>query len=432
MEGYHHGQQSEAWIESMLAGTVVSEDERSHQVSDEGDHQMEHALQMSRQVQYGIPTLAAIPVDANFDHQMENALQMSRQDQDGIPTLAEIPAVNTNFDPPGLQMSRQDEYGIPTLAAIPVDANFVDPVVSTRPPEVSETDSQDDRIQQGLCPNCGTQLFKQKKGRPILGRFLAQKKGKSRAKPLTIDGVVNRGQCLQCLGSASNYTPTSPHSRANVTGQAAIADLEPEATATEAILEAPRSSAVYHGPYNEYGQFHGGPAEFTWSNGDRYVGTFWNGQRHGTECSLFFADGSEYIGTFEHNHLHGPGTRRFADGSVYSGDYHRGKRHGNGKYYYANGDLAVGDWSEDYLVHGKYHYANGQVYEGRFVSGLRHGRGKYTWTNGQSEVHRYENDVRAGDYGVRWNPKRTKAWKLQGKKVTKVSMDEAVVLATAL
>jgi hypothetical protein len=385
MEVCHHGSQSEACIQSMHVGNEVLEDEISHHVSDEGDHQME-TLRMSMQHVNGIPTLAVIPDEA-------------------------------------LQMPIQDEYGIPTFAVIPVDDNFIDPVVSTIPPQVRETDSQDDRVKEGLCPNCGTQLYQKKKERPMLKRFLAQER-KSRGKPLTIAGVVNRGQCLHCLGTTSTYTPISQ--------QATIADLEPVGIATEAILDTPRSSAVYHGPYNENGQFHGGPAELTWSNGDRYIGTFWNGQRHGTECSLFFADGSEYVGSFQHDQLHGIGTRRFADGSVYSGGYSRGKRSGNGKYYYANGDLAVGKWSDEYMVIGKYHYANGQVYEGHFLNGLRHGRGKYTWTSGQSEVHRYANDVRAGEYGVRWNPKRTKAWKLQGKKVIKVSLGESADLVMAL
>jgi hypothetical protein len=344
-----------------------------------------------------------------------------------------------------LEVSMQDEYRIPTLAVVPVDDNFFDPAVSTMPPQVpvGDTDSQDDRIQQGLCPNCGTQLFKQKKGRPILRRLLVPKQRKSRAKPLTIAGVVNRGQCLHCMGSGAgggSTTGTYHHATATCTGQAATladADLDSigtaaTATATEAVLDIPRSAAVYHGPYNEYGQFHGGPAEFTWDNGDRYIGTFWNGQRDGTECSLFFADASEYVGCFEHDQFHGIGTRRFPDGSVYSGDYCRGKRSGNGRYYYANGDLAVGTWSDDYMVYGKYHYANGQVYEGHFEGGIRHGRGKYTWTNGQSEVFRYANDVRASDYGVRWNRKHTKAWKVQGKKATKVSLDEAVDLVKVL
>jgi hypothetical protein len=372
MEVYNlHGPQNEACIQSMYVGNAVSEDEISHPVSDEG-HPME--------------------VDA-------------------------------------LQISRQEEYGIPTLAVIPVDDNFVDPIVSTMPPQVRETDSQDDRIKRGMCPICGTQLFKQKKGRPILRRLRIQKR-KSRPKPLTIAGVVTRGQCLHCLGSASNtYTPLSQHA----TGQATVAELEPVGPSAEAILgSTPRTTAVYHGPYNVHGLFHGGPAELTWSNGDRYIGTFWNGQRDGTECSLFFADGSEYVGSFQNDQLHGIGTRRFPDGSVYSGDYNRGKRSGNGKYYYANGDLAVGKWSDDFMVMGKYHYANGQVYEGHYKNGLKHGRGKYTWTSGQSEVHRYANDVRAGEYGVRWNPKHTKAWKLQGKKHIKVSLGESFDLVMAL
>jgi ribosomal protein L34E len=419
MEVYHHHaeqQQSEACSSTprtiqiqgmhvglpvgLPVGNVVSEDEISHHVSDEEGHQVEMALQMSMQ---------------------------------------------------------DDDYKIPTLAVVPVDDDFLDPAVSKMPPQVTETeaDSQDDRIKHGMCPNCGTQLYKQKKGRPILlRRLLVQKRTKSRAKPLTIAGVVNRGQCLgvDCVGSAAGSTtttyctPLSPHAYAHAnanatTEQAAIAtDLESVGTATEVIMDTPQSqqqsqqqsSAVYHGPYNEYGQFHGGPAEFTWNNGDRYVGTFWNGQRHGQECSLFFADGSEYVGSFEHDEFHGIGTRRFSDGSVYSGDYYRGKRSGIGKYYYANGDLAVGQWSDDYMVFGKYHYANGQVYEGNFLGGLRHGRGKYTWTNGHSQVYRYEHDVRASEYGVRWNPKHTKAWKLEGSKRIKVSLDEAVDLVKAL
>jgi hypothetical protein len=333
---------------------------------------------------------------------------------------------------PDAQTITHGVYDIPTFSVVmPGDESLS----SLSIPLQQNSDMEEDRLEKGSCPNCGEQLFEIKKSKGFVSKILSKNKV-NRAKPLTIDGQVNRGQCLRCVGASASVVAHPERARSD--HEEVLPDYDQQEVGAGTMTVAadviiPQSTGKYVGPFNDYGQFHGGPAEFTWSNGDRYVGTFWNGQRHGTQCSLFFADGSEYIGSFEHNEFHGEGTRRFRDGSVYSGHYVRGKRCGEGRYYYANGDLSVGLWADDCILHGKYYYAKGQVYDGFFHNGLRHGRGKYTWTDGQTEVYMYEEDKRVSEYGVRWNAKRTKAWKLEGKKkVSRISLDDASDLAKAL
>jgi len=173
----------------------------------------------------------------------------------------------------------------------------------------------------------------------------------------------------------------------------------------------------------------------TWSNGDVYVGEFFNGVRHGPNGSLHFALGGEYIGDWECNQMHGLGTRRFPNGDVYLGPYADGQRCGtNGRFYFANGDLYMGSWSNDHMNgFGRYYYSSGQRYEGTFRDGRRHGLGKFQKTDGSLDFHWYEDDHRQG-CGVRWSPLRNRAWKCdsKGRVLKKLSVEEALTLVYQL
>ena len=180
----------------------------------------------------------------------------------------------------------------------------------------------------------------------------------------------------------------------------------------------PQGTAVYHGPYNDYGQRHG-EGEMIWSNGDTYRGSFVNDLREG-QGTLSFApppnsvheDGGEYVGDWLQDEMHGTGTRRYPNGDVYMGDYVKGMRQGQGRFYYANGDLYWGSWKSNQMQGpGRYYYASGQRFEGVFLHGKRSGKGKLQKTDGTLEIFQYINDQRVGQ-GVRWSADRSKAWRL--------------------
>jgi hypothetical protein len=225
------------------------------------------------------------------------------------------------------------------------------------------------------CPSCGQRLYK---------------KRWNKLQPLSNE-YCERGQCLACIGPALN----------NV---------------------IPDNHATYEGLYNNYGQRHG-EGTMTWSNGDQYVGNFFNGLRDGLG-TITFGTGGEYSGSWSLDKMHGEGTRRFPNGDVYVGEYAEGKRQGQGRFYFANGDLYVGQWENDEMNHyGRYYYSSGQRFEGTFVDGKRHGKGKLQRVDGSMDVHLYRDDQRTGN-GVRWSTDRTKAWKLPSKK--KIDLVQAV------
>ena len=322
-----------------------------------------------------------------------------------------------------------------------------------------------ERYERGQCPSCGQQLFELKENhnskethttKPKFGLLFRHKATAStndnnnsnnssnppsssssspqqrappqpRRLPLTIPGRVERGQCVACSetgGTNMEDVPPPPIALPPVTALAA-ASIVPSLSTTTTNA----ATAIYDGPLNEYGERHG-EGIMTWSNGDRYVGTFFNGVRHG-HGSLFFAGGvnGEYVGQWECNYMHGMGTRRFANGDVYVGMYVDGQRNGsNGRFYYANGDLYVGDWQNDQMTgKGRYYYSSGQRFEGRFVQGKRFGKGKLQRVDGSLDIFLYDQDQRVGT-GIRWSVDRKRAWKLDrhGNVKKKLSIAEAV------
>jgi hypothetical protein len=128
-----------------------------------------------------------------------------------------------------------------------------------------EEEDQDDLS----CPTCGIQLYKiQKK---------CWFKRKTRLAPLTLLGIVEGGVCIAC----TNDTVSSRHMNSDDASQG---------RAESPLLGASvGGGTMYIGDYNVYGQRHG-PGEMIWSNGDRYVGNFFNGNRDG-KGTLWFADG---------------------------------------------------------------------------------------------------------------------------------------------
>jgi hypothetical protein len=200
-----------------------------------------------------------------------------------------------------------------------------------------------ERHKQGQCPSCGQQLFATKSyssskrssrikwlfGGPVSSGG-GEEVGTTKRIPLTVQGQVERGQCLLCVDQGA--TDEVIYSEGG------------NATNPMAKISPLGCTAQYKGPYNDYGERHG-EGDMTWSNGDVYQGSFFNGVRHGTGTLSFGGDGGEYVGTWECNHIHGSGTRRFPNGDVYVGSYVDGKRSGDGRFYYSNGDMYTGAWT---------------------------------------------------------------------------------------
>uniref|UniRef100_A0A7S1VVS5 MORN repeat-containing protein 5 n=1 Tax=Grammatophora oceanica TaxID=210454 RepID=A0A7S1VVS5_9STRA len=356
------------------------------------------------------------------------------------PTMAHLPpqppppseaAVAASFDASHASIVTDD-------VATPTDLGAV---LESAPPTTTTSDLDPDvedlvatlreqRVSEGACPHCGTQLYVMKRRGWKLQKH---------RKPLSVAGRVLRGQCLQCMDTD---TAAANNAQAAAIALASIPEPEPEptpsrnntnniegvdpttatiaatVTATPQLnsITSPHSmDAIYRGPFNSYGERQG-QGELIWSNGDRYVGEFWNGVREG-EGTLYFVDGSEYVGSWANNKMHGAGCRRFPNGNVYNGNYQEGKRCGHGRCYYANGDMYVGAWRQDKLDgFGRYYYNNGQCFEGTFSKGKRMGRGKYQLTDGRVDIYCYLEDERVGE-GVRWSANRKKAWRLVNGKV---------------
>jgi hypothetical protein len=329
------------------------------------------------------------------------------------------------------------------------------------------------REAHGLCPSCGQQLFRiEPASAGFLSCCLGGGEGVKKV-PLTIPMLVDRGQCLSCKylmttrlsmtetsSSASgnsvkslldDFTVTIPMDRDNdmyqfsnlkppppgSSSQPSSSNLRVSLSEGQSLMSddslrglsqpspwLPAGTAVYHGPYNDYGQRHG-EGEMIWSNGDVYRGTFVRDVRQG-HGTLAFAppatiasiqqnpqdDGGEYVGDWRADQMHGSGTRRYPNGDVYMGEYNEGVRHGQGRFYYANGDLYWGTWLNNQMHGpGRYYYASGQRFEGSFQFGKRTGKGKLQRTDGMLEIFQYVNDQRVGQ-GVRWSADRSKAWRL--------------------
>jgi hypothetical protein len=315
----------------------------------------------------------------------------------------------------------------------------------------------EERQRKGQCPSCGQQLYSLgSKRRWLFGLGTTSntttrngKNKNTRKKPLTVPGLVNRGQCLKCSIAGNTEQPRPVNNESMNTPRDVIGDSggnqnnhhhhHPNCDSNSCTVETQTSSsqgsaapmtAFYEGSHNTLGERHG-TGVMRWRNGDVYEGEFFRGSRQGTG-TLNFADGSEYVGDWWNNYMHGQGTRRFVNGDIYVGEYRYSRCEGTGRFYFSNGDLYYGNWRDDKMEgFGRYYYHSGQRFEGYFHAGQRNGKGKLQRTDGSLDLYRYEDDKRVGT-GVRWSTDRTKAWRLDVVRGTvrtkKISVAEAVSL----
>ncbi|GAX16396.1 hypothetical protein FisN_10Hh371 [Fistulifera solaris] len=301
--------------------------------------------------------------------------------------------------------------------------------------------AREERLAAGQCPTCGQQLYTFKTARIcccIVSKNL-------RKIPLTVPNLVERGQCCRCelhdsskslqtLEVSSCWSESSPfgsfldpianHGTGNETGHEffsfTLKEKPNNGRCTGSSAFVPDDSvaiktAVYEGGYNSKGEKHG-EGVMAWSNGDVFKGAFVNDKRcgHGTiEFNGVNQDGGEYVGEWRDDKMHGDGTRRYPNGDMYVGNFDEGKREGEGRFYFSNGDMYFGQWKNNQMHGpGHYYFSSGTRFEGMFLFNRRNGKGKTQGgSSGSIDIFQYINDERVGQ-GVRFDAKRTRAWRL--------------------
>ena len=123
---------------------------------------------------------------------------------------------------------------------------------------------------------------------------------------------------------------------------------------------------------------------YTFPNGDYYIGPFINNLPNG-QGKTFTKNGKvRYQGNFVNGCLQGKGKLYFDNDEYYEGDFLNNVKHGKGKLYYPNGQIKYdGDFANDkFDGYGKYVLENGENYIGEWSNGLRHGKGAVYESNG--------------------------------------------------
>ena len=109
--------------------------------------------------------------------------------------------------------------------------------------------------------------------------------------------------------------------------------------------------------------------EYTFPNGQKYVGSWKNSKQHGTGTNTW-PNGQMYSGSWKNGKFDGAGTMTLADGQMYVGSFKNNKRHGTGTNTWPDGQKYVGSWKNN----------------------KRHGTGTNTWPDGKKYVGSWKND----------------------------------------
>lgn len=116
-------------------------------------------------------------------------------------------------------------------------------------------------------------------------------------------------------------------------------------------------------------------------NGKDYIysGEFSQDRKHGQGKIVYLNSKEEYKGVFVNNSLTGKGEYTWANGDIFLGDFINGKMHGFGEYRWPEGGKYIGQY-ENNIKEGKglFFWTNGRVYDGEFSKGKPHGVGTIT------------------------------------------------------
>ena len=86
---------------------------------------------------------------------------------------------------------------------------------------------------------------------------------------------------------------------------------------------------------------------YTFSNGDKYEGSWKNDLKHGQGLSTYNS-GDAYLGEFKNNTKHGYGNYFYASGDKYTGQFKNDDINGMGINALSNGDKYIGDFLDEY------------------------------------------------------------------------------------
>ena len=112
-------------------------------------------------------------------------------------------------------------------------------------------------------------------------------------------------------------------------------------------------------------------------------------------CS--FAEIFVKLDDISENNFIGKGVYTYSNGDKYEGDWFNDQSTGNGVYTYSNGSSYKGEFLEDKLNgKGIYKWFSGEVYEGDFVDNKRTGQGTFTWNTGTIYRGDFLNDAITG------------------------------------
>lgn len=133
-----------------------------------------------------------------------------------------------------------------------------------------------------------------------------------------------------------------------------------------------------------------GKGIFTYPDGSKYEGSFWENQPNG-QGVFYYSNGDQYIGGFKDGYCHGDGVLKQADGSEKRGFWKEGEFAGNASQKPKTVGCIEGDCSNGY---GTYVFDTGERYIGDFKNYTLDGRGTVTYPNGDT----YEGQFKGGRF----------------------------------
>ncbi|CAI2364639.1 unnamed protein product [Moneuplotes crassus] len=160
---------------------------------------------------------------------------------------------------------------------------------------------------------------------------------------------------------------------------------------------------------NDIGEYEGkwvrdkrdGSGRMIYANGEIFEGIWKNDKRFKGE--LTESNGQTYVGRFYNNKYHGKGTLTLNNGTILAGNFENGILLNPATIQYTDGRIYTGEiYGFDIGRRGKLSYPRGEVYEGTFEDKHREGEGVLLSEDGSKYEGRWKNDKKDG-FGKEYN-----------------------------